>query len=196
MILGALGLVGYNFYDSWRADRASSSILDQLDETELDMDEIEGAEGDQSDLPIYELYPDMEMPAKEIDGYRYIAILEIPSLSRKLPVMEDWDYTRLKVSPCRYSGTIYMHNMVIAGHNYGAHFSPIKWMEAGTVIKLKDMMGNKFRYKVAYSEVIQPKDVDGMTKKKKDEEWDLTLFTCTTGGGSRHAVRCVLDNEE
>lgn len=184
------GLVAYNFYDSWRADQASNDILDKIDEMGIEEEEVEEGE-----VPIYEQYPDMPMPAVEIDGYRYIATLKIPSIKLKLPVMEEWDYSRLKISPCRYSGSAYTHDLVIAGHNYAAHFSPIKWMETGTVVILKDMAGNVFHYTVAGIDTIGPYDVDGMTKKKKDEDWDMTLFTCTTGGGSRCAVRCVLDKE-
>ena len=30
-----------------------------------------------------------------------------------------------------------------------------------------------------------------MTTDTETDNWDLTLFTCTSGGGSRYAVRCV-----
>ena len=40
-------------------------------------------------------------------------------------------------------------------------------------------------------ETVPGTDFTGM----KAGVWDLTLFTCTWGGGSRLAVRCVLDGE-
>ncbi len=191
LLLATVGLVAYNIYDSKRAEQASKEIMDQIESMD------NGAEQDTSEdeRPIYEIYPEMDMPAVEIDGYRYIATLKIPSIDLKLPVMEEWDYSRLKISPCRYAGSAYTHDLVIAGHNYAAHFSQIKWMESGTTVILEDMAGNTFHYKVSYTETIQPEDVELMTEKKEDDQWDMTLFTCTTGGGERCAVRCVMDKD-
>lgn len=193
-ILAAVGLTAYNLFDSWRANKASNDIIDEMPDIVVDDD----------DTPLYKLYPDMPMPSVEINGYRYIATLEIPALNLKLPVMEEWDYTRLKISPCRYSGSAYTNDLVIAGHNYRSHFSRIKWQKPGTKVILTDMDGNVFNYRIDWTEVIDPEDVDDMTKrirmdKKKKKEidagWDLTLFTCTTGGSARFAARCVLIDE-
>ncbi len=192
LLLATAGLVGYNLYDSKRAQQASADIMDRIDAMN---DTTNQEDTDDSQRPIYELYPEMEMPYVEIDGYRYIATLEIPSISLKLPIMQEWDYTRLKISPCRYSGSAYTHDLVIAGHNYGSHFSQIKWIEPGTVVILTDMAGNTFHYTVSYTEILQPKDVDQMTQKQEDDQWDMTMFTCTTGGGERCAVRCIMDEE-
>ena len=30
-----------------------------------------------------------------------------------------------------------------------------------------------------------------MTTATETDNWDLTLFTCTSGGNARYAVRCV-----
>ena len=41
-------------------------------------------------------------------------------------------------------------------------------------------------------ENLQPTQIEKMTEKTEDSDnWDLTLFTCTTGGRARCAVRCV-----
>ena len=41
-------------------------------------------------------------------------------------------------------------------------------------------------------ENLQPTQIEEMTEKTEEsDEWDLTLFTCTTGGSARCAVRCV-----
>ena len=47
--------------------------------------------------------------------------------------------------------------------------------------------GNVFRYEVVDMETIPPEGVEAMITG----DWDLTLFTCTTGGSARVAVRCV-----
>ena len=64
------------------------------------------------------------MATQEIQGYDYIAVLYIPVLELELPVMDQWDYTRLTVAPCRYTGSIYSNDLVIAGHAYEPHFWP------------------------------------------------------------------------
>ena len=40
-------------------------------------------------------------------------------------------------------------------------------------------------------ETIQPTDIDKMITASDEDAWDLTLFTCTTGGRARCAVRCT-----
>lgn len=40
-------------------------------------------------------------------------------------------------------------------------------------------------------EVLQPTQIEKMTVKSSGDDWDLTLFTCTTGGQARYALRCV-----
>lgn len=115
-------------------------------------------------------------------------MLEVPDKNVRLPVMDDWSEENLKLTPCRYAGSLYRGDMVIAGHNYYRHFSPIKWLEVGTEVRFTDVNGNVFIYEVCSRETIAADDVDGMLTG----EWDLTLFTCTTGGRSRVAVRCEL----
>lgn len=138
--------------------------------------------------PVYVQHPDMEMPVKKIDGRYYIGVLEVPDKKLKLPIMSDWSEQDLKITPCRYAGSVYSGDIVIAGHNYYRHFSPIKWLENGTEVRFTDMDGNVFVYAVCGRETIAGDDIEGML----DGEWDLTLFTCTTGGRSRVAIRCRL----
>lgn len=146
-----------------------------------------------SGIPLYVLYPDMDMPTVKIGDWRYIGLLEIPSIGLSLPVMEDWSYEQLEISPCRYSGSVYTHDIVICGHNYRSHFSPIKWLEEGTEATFTDVDGNVFTYVLSYTETISPGDTDSMVTT--DGSWDMTLFTCNTGGGSRKALRFTLISE-
>jgi len=128
------------------------------------------------------------MPVEVIDGYRYIGVLEIPGLDLSLPVMEEWDETRLKISPCRYTGSYYTDDLVICGHNYASHFSAIKWIDIGERVLFKAVDGVVYEYIVTNREVLQPRQVEDMIESEAD--WDLTMFTCTTGGQTRCAVRC------
>lgn len=186
LIAAALALTAYNLWDADRADQAAQAVVVQM--RSLIPDEPGHAISDE--------YPDREMPAIEIDGYRYIGLLEVPALDLTLPVMEEWDYGRLKIAPCRYAGSVYQNNMVIAGHNYARHFSPLKWLPIGSEINFIDVEGQVYHYEIGWLETLQPDQTEDMVAKEETADWDLTLFTCTTGGGSRCTIRCVKKGEE
>ena len=62
----------------------------------------------------------------------------------------------------------------------------------GAQVYFTDMDGMRWTYEVSYVENLQPTQIEEMTEKTEEsDEWDLTLFTCTTGGSARCAVRCV-----
>lgn len=130
--------------------------------------------------------PGGEMPAVEIDGNQYIGTLSIPALGLLLPVMSDWSDGGLKLSPCRYSGSAYQGDLIVAAHNYPGHFGRLKELAAGDGIVLTDTDGNRFHYTVTETAQLDGDAVGEM----KTGEWDLTLFTCTADGKSRVAVRC------
>ena len=181
LILAALCLTIYNIWESQKADQNSSEILAQLE------DEMEDEDEDQDqDIPIYQLYPDMEMPVYEVDGIAYIGVLEIPVLGLKLPVASEWSYPNLRSSPCRYQGSVYQDNMIIAGHNYNRHFGRLKDLGIGDEIRFTDADGTIFDYQVADLESLPGTAVEEM----EAGEWDMTLFTCTYGGKSRVTIRC------
>lgn len=120
------------------------------------------------------------------EGQDYIGILEIPPVGLELPVLSEWSYPRPKLAPCRYAGSAYQDNMVIAAHNYQSHFADIRNLSTGEEVIFTDMDGNVFQYEVVVYEVLLPTDVEEMTSG----HWDLTLFTCTVGGASRVTLRC------
>ena len=43
--------------------------------------------------------------------------------------------------------------------------------------------------RLAWTEVIDEMDTESMLAG--EEEWDLTLFTCTYGGRQRYTLRCI-----
>ena len=187
LILGALALLGYNQWDANRADKASQDALGKLEETLTETIEDNTEEEIQPELD-----PEQEMTVTDIDGWGYIGYLSIPSIGLELPVMSEWSYAGLKVAPGRYSGSTYADNMVVCAHNYAKHFSPIKWLAEGAQVYFTDMDGMRWSYEVSYVENLQPTQIEKMTEKTEDSDnWDLTLFTCTTGGRARCAVRCV-----
>lgn len=187
LILGALGLLAYNEWDASRADKASQEALGKLEET---LNETIEEKAD-SEVIQPELDPEQEMTVTDIDGWGYIGCLSIPSIGLELPVMSEWSYAGLKIAPGRYSGSTYADNMVVCAHNYAKHFSPIKWLALGSEVYFTDMDGQRWSYEVSNVETIQPTQIEKMTTVTEEDNWDLTLFTCTTGGSARCAVRCV-----
>ncbi len=129
---------------------------------------------------------DLNVSVAKVDGYEYIGYITIPSLGIELPVMSDWSYNRLKISPCRYSGLHYTDDLVIAAHNYKRHFGKISRLKVGDTVIFTDMNGVSIFYTVMLTETLYPKETEAM----KNSQWDLTLFTCTYGGASRVTVRC------
>ena len=190
LILASLGLLAYNKWDAARADKASQQVLGELEDT-LTKTIEEKTKADEVVLQP-ELDPTQPMTEVELEGWNYIGYLSIPSIGLNLPVMSEWSYAGLKIAPGRYSGSTYADNMVVCAHNYAKHFSPIKWLAEGAEVYFTDMDGMRWSYEVSVVETIQPTQIEKMTEKTEDSEnWDLTLFTCTTGGSARCAVRCV-----
>lgn len=142
--------------------------------------------------PAYLLTPEMEMPETEIAGNLYIGTVSFPSLGNSLPVMSDWSYAKLELSPCRYSGSAYLDDMIIAAHNYPGHFGSLTELETGDAVFFADMAGNAFVYTVAEIRQLGADAVEEM----EEGDWDLTLFTCTPSGERRLTVRCVRLPEE
>ena len=192
LLLGAGGLTAYNIWDGIRAERTSQHIIQEMD---IGQDLVEALDREPDDDP--------EMPVIEVEGYYYIGILEIPSLQLTLPVMDRWDDTRLKISPCVYSGSYKTDDLVICAHNYARHFSPVKWIDIGADVYLITVDCRVYHYQVTNRETLQPAAVENMIENTNNttdgtitNEWDLTLFTCNTGGQTRCAVRCARIREE
>ncbi len=142
---------------------------------------------DDEEIPDYVLNPEMEMPTQAVAGVSYIGIIYFPTLNLKLPVIDVWNYKNLKIAPCRYSGSAYSGNFVVCAHNYTSHFGKIGRLRIGDEVVFTDVDGNEFRYEVAELDSVKPTDVDSVT----NEDWDLTLFTCTMSGKRRITVRCI-----
>lgn len=187
LILGALALFLSNEKEAEQAAAASDEVMVRM-EAEIMQRQTAAETGDTAvtDPAIPEILEDTTMTVVEIDGYGYIGYLSIPELGLELPVMADWDYSRLKVAPCRYTGTMKGGDLVVMAHNYRRHFGNLKNLQIGDTVYFTDMDGNTWQYAVAALDVLSPKAVEEVTAG----EYDLTLFTCTYGGKTRVTVYC------
>ena len=201
LLAAALFLTAYNLWSDAKAGEAADTVLEQLtpeleeaeEKAKISLPALPSGESlEEAYIPDYILNPEMEMPAEEIDGQKYIGVLRIPALSLELPVISEWSYPSLQIAPCRYAGSAYLNNMVIAAHNYYSHFGYLKNLSQGDEVIFTDMDGNVFRYEVAELETLSPFAIEEMT----GGDWDLTLFTCTVGGQSRVTVRCEITENE
>ena len=100
--------------------------------------------------------------------------------------MAEWNYDKLNISPCRYSGSAETSDLVIAGHNYSSHFGTLSYLQQGDTVLYTDLSWNTYRYRVELIEILQPTETAKMTSGK----YDLSLFTCNLSGQARVTVRC------
>lgn len=204
LIVLAAALAVYNMWEENKAAESSGVALEQLRQEIPQIEDVaqppqyegSGYEYDRGigefmnkediEIPDYILNPNMDMPELEIDGVKYIGILEIPVLGLELPVISSWSYPLLNIAPCRYVGSAYTDDLVIAAHNYSTHFARLKELQPGSTVVFTDSDGNRFEYEVVLTETLEPNHVEEM----KSGGWDLSLFTCTIGGQYRVTVRC------
>ena len=205
LILAAVGLVAYNMNEAIEAgksaERNSEILSGMIDENRVEAER-------ESELNAQ--YPDQVlnvddrkirgMPTEEIDGNQYIGQLEVPSVKVSLPVMYNWNYKQLRIAPCRYSGSYYSDDLVICGHNYRSHFSPLRSVSPGADVYFITVKGEQIHYIVSNVEQVKPTGIEEMIANSNNSdstsEWDLTLFTCTLGGRTRYALRCVRADED
>lgn len=127
-----------------------------------------------------------QMLQTSLQGYDLVGIIRVPGVGVELPVLDSWSYDLLKLSPCRYSGSIEGQDLILMGHNYKTHFAPLRQVSTGDRVEFLDVGGTVHAYVVSNTEVLKPTQLDELTAS----EHALTIFTCTPGGQSRFVVRC------
>lgn len=190
LLMTAGFIIGHNIRESDAARAAAADTVCQLEASSPDEWQKE-LQADENFIPDYKLNPNMDMPVVEIEGREYVGTLEIPVLELELPVLSQWSYPGLKISPCRYSGSAYLNNLTVAAHNYESHFGRIKNLLVGDMVIFTDNDGNRFEYQVDQVEQYEAED----SQKVIENQHDLVLFTCTLGGQHRVAVQCNLSKE-
>lgn len=183
LLFAAAGsLISYNILTAHMAEKSSISAARQLEAilAEMNSDNSPSA-------PSSITSGDIIMPTATIEGQNYIGILEIPAIGLCLPVIGECSNESLKLAPCRYAGSVYTNDLILAGHNYTSHFAGLSNLTTGNSVCFTAMDGRTFHYEVVKSETLLPTAVEQM----ESGGWDLTLFTCTYGGKSRVTVRCT-----
>ena len=187
LLAAALALTGYNLWEDRRAAQAARQALAAM-EVQTETEGERAPEQPEPSVPEYVLHPDMEMPTVEINGVEYIGTLAIPALGLELPIVSAWSDALLDLAPCRYTGSAYLDDLIIAGHNYRGHFGSLYRLAPGDAVQFTDTAGNVFSYGVSEIQELPGTALEEM----EAGDWDLTLFTCTYGGQERFTVRCAL----
>ncbi len=168
----AISIIIYNRDEDNAAGVSAASLLEgvdaQITNTAIDAD------------------PTGDMKSVDVNGQSFIGIITIPSIDIRLPIQQEWSSENAKTSPCRYKGSVYSNDLIVAGHNYQRHFGKLNQLLSGDTVIVTDIDGRQYYYEVTYTETIGTYDVDAMD----EGDWDLTVFTCTIGGASRVTVRC------
>ena len=172
LILAALLLFLHNRSEDRRAGQEAESLLEDA----------------RSAMAANAAPEPQEEPAEEIT-YDYAGVIAIPDLSLELPVIDQWNYARLKVAPCRQSGAAADGDLVIAAHNYKSHFGYLDRLEPGASVIFTDMEGTVYRYAVEEIRQLAPEDAEDVSSVFSSE-YPLVLYTCTPGGKARVAVFC------
>ncbi|NLJ18254.1 sortase [Globicatella sulfidifaciens] len=180
LLLISIGWGSYNYLEDWLAGQQSKTILSEMKLIK------------KNETVVEEYQPILQgktMPTKQIGEYRYLGEIRIESLNLELPIIDQWDYPRLKVAPSRYQGSYYDQNLIIAGHNYHTHFGPLLYIDEGAIVELINVDGEVFRYQVIDTEELEPTEISVLVAGES-EKWDLTLFTCTSSTLARQIIRC------
>lgn len=194
LMLGAVFLYQSNRAEDQVAQEAVVDVMPQL------VEQIREHTVQEETVPESEVIPELElqipvellteedkkMTEVEISGNRYIGYLSIPDLGLDLPIMSTWSYPKLNIAPCRYTGSVRGEDLVLMAHNYNSHFGRISQLDLGDTVVFTDMDGNVVQYEVVGEDLLDPTAVEEMTSG----DFDLTLFTCTYGGGNRVTVYC------
>jgi len=192
MLIAAAALCVFNIIQDRRAYEKSQNVLTELKRYIPEPTEeipTETAENPADDLFLqYEQVEEEEAVAINVDGIDYSGYISLPSLGLELPIIDNWSYDALEISPCRFSGTASGNDLIIAAHNYNSHFGRINELENGAEFSFIDTRGNIYRYTVEDIRVLDGSDSEGMFSGS-ESEWDITLFTCTLSGQARVAVR-------
>lgn len=172
----ALGIHLVQRHQDQMAGRTAALLLSQLELSRVPATGEQLPDGGVSD-PL--------LPLRQYMDYQLIGSLSIPSVNIHLPVLDDWSEEMLKIAPCRYSGSLSGQDLILMGHNYKSHFTPLRQVQPGDQVTFTNADGKVFHYRVAAIETLHREEGE-----KLASAYPLTVFTCTPGGIYRFVVRC------
>lgn len=136
---------------------------------------------------VMDTYSNMAMPALEIAGEDYVALVDIPALGLTLPVADTWHKHKVLSGPRRFEGTVYDGSLIVGGTDQPGQFSGFAYLEPGCSVTVTDMTGAEFAY------VIQRIDRSSSVSEAvlTADDAQLTLFVRNAYGLDYILLRCV-----
>ena len=180
VICCAIALFGYNAWVAAQAGPRAQGIIAELPapSVRLDADAID---------------PATAMTAVEVDGAPYCGTLEIPALGLELPIADELNDALLATSPCRAAGSVYRQDLAIAGMGYEAHFGRLSTLVGGEEVRVQDLLGNTFTYRVDAVEILRAGNIAAALTATSGGAGDgaLRLVVCDASGAVRLVVHCA-----
>jgi len=161
LILCSFSLLAFSHFRTQRAQKNVAEIVQTLE----------------SILPartegVMDSFQDMDMPALELDGEDFVAVVDIPAFGVTLPVCARWDEGKVTSYPCRFWGTVYDGSLIVGGYDQPGQFDFFDRIPDGAVVTVTDMTGGEFTYAVERVERSRSAQAEVLM----DDTADLTLF--------------------
>ena len=179
---GILSLL--NLQEQKNAQSAAAELLSLVEET-ADPAWAESAAAASAQAPEDSASSQAEWYSWQVDG-----ILSLPDLGLELPVLADYSEERLKASVCVYERDVQSktERLIIAGHNYPAHFGKLQELPEGAIVYYTPLDAEQIAYQVIEQVEIAPDEWELL----EAGEWDMTLFTCNWDMQKRFLLRCQI----
>ncbi len=188
-VLVAVGLLVHNAWAEQQAAQASASALAaitaQLGDAITNDDSFGDGDAAQAQTPAERSATNQTIV---VEDSSYCGVLSIASLGLTLPVQAEFSYLNLKSSPCLYPQDGY-DAIVIAAHNYTAHFGSLPQLSIGDSLSYTPIGQNAIVYTVTEISTVDASDLQTV-QGTADE---LILFTCNINNNTqRVVVRCQM----
>ena len=178
LMLSAIAFTVINISLEKTAQRNATAIADRMIGL---IPEVKNAQADDR--------VDTRMASVSVDGADFCAIIEIPAFGKKLPVYCEWDLARVRMYPCRYTGSTYDGTLVIGGSDTAGQLDFLSEISERDALLVTDTEGNCYIYEVARIDLVRSADTETLT----EGDHDLVLFARNTYGDGYTVVRCSRD---
>jgi sortase A len=207
VLLGVLVIITPKLLE-WKGDREQKELMqmtEQWDAQQLNTGQNSPltAEYQRASRLLAEAETDESVPAVQpelmssVDGETPIAVIEVPVIGVKLPVLEGATMENMRHAAVHMSGTAApgaAGNAAIAAHRArteGRLFNRLDEVKNGDTISITTPSG-KFVYTVDRIKIVEPTDLSVLSNR--GEQSILTLITCTPGGKQRLIVQATLQS--
>lgn len=132
---------------------------------------------------------------KNATGYQYAIAgnISIDKISIVYPIIKETTEENLKIAPTKLAGPSAneVGNFCITGHNYknSTHFSNLKNLENGDIVKITDLYKKTVEYEVYDSYEINPDELECLNQDTNGKR-EVTLITCAKNNKKRLVIKC------